>query len=50
MLVADGQLDEVRCLFGFPHPSGGNGHRVAQFGRNRVMLQTQVADWTTASR
>ena len=50
MLVADGQLDEVRCLFGFPHPSGGNGHRVSQFARNRVMLQAQVADWRAASR
>jgi hypothetical protein len=50
MLVADGQLDEVRCLFGFPHPSGGNGHRVAQFGRNHVMLHTQIAEWATASR
>jgi hypothetical protein len=44
-LIADGKLDEVRCLFGFPHPSGGNGHRVKQFTRNQAILQTQVAEW-----
>ncbi|MFX3628134.1 MAG: hypothetical protein ACE3JR_02025 [Ectobacillus sp.] len=24
-------IDEKRCLFGFPHPSGANGHRFKQF-------------------
>ena len=31
MLIATGQFDEVRCLFGFPHPSGANPHRADQF-------------------
>jgi hypothetical protein len=25
LLVDSGQLDQSRCLFGFPHPSGANG-------------------------
>lgn len=24
-------IDEERCLFGFPHPSGANAHRLKQF-------------------
>jgi hypothetical protein len=45
MLIRDGELDEVRCLFGFPHPSGANGHRVVQFERNQATLQNEVARW-----
>ena len=48
-LIADGSLDELRCLFGFPHPSGGNGHRVAQFQRNQATLQAQVSQWAPTS-
>jgi hypothetical protein len=31
LLVQAGKLDPGRCLWGFPHPSGANGHRHRQF-------------------
>ncbi|WP_339318330.1 uracil-DNA glycosylase family protein [Paenibacillus sp. FSL R10-2734] len=31
LLVSEGKLDHRRCLWGFPHPSGANGHRFKQF-------------------
>lgn len=31
LLVSEGKLDQRRCLWGFPHPSGANGHRFKQF-------------------
>ena len=37
-----GRLDRSRCLLGFPHPSGANGHRAKQFEKNRVDLSNQV--------
>lgn len=30
-LVKEGRLADEQCLFGFPHPSGANGHRQKQF-------------------
>jgi hypothetical protein len=45
MLVAAGDLDEERCLLGFPHPSGGNGHRIRQFRENEAVLRTGIAEW-----
>lgn len=45
MLVSAGQLDEERCLLGFPHPSGGNGHRVRQFRENNARLRQELDDW-----
>jgi hypothetical protein len=32
-----------RCLAGFPHPSGANGHRHEDFRRGREQWKTQVA-------
>ncbi|WLV24938.1 hypothetical protein QR721_01485 [Aciduricibacillus chroicocephali] len=46
-----GQLAEVkkiraeRCLFGFPHPSGANGHRVSQFASEQERLRSIVQAW-----
>ena len=34
-LAADGLVDAKRCLFGFPHPSGANGHRKSRFEKQR---------------
>jgi hypothetical protein len=45
MLIADGQLQETRCLFGFPHPSGANGHRAVHFRRNEGTLRAEIAGW-----
>lgn len=45
MLVSAEQLDMERCLFGFPHPSGGNGHRVRQFRENHERLRQELDHW-----
>lgn len=45
LLVADGLLDPRRCLAGFPHPSGGNGHRESQYASRREALSKSVAQW-----
>ena len=37
---------ERRVLRGFPHPSGGNGHRKAQFQREFHNLCSIVRDWS----
>lgn len=34
-LVNEGKLDPGRCLWGFPHPSGANGHRFKQFASHQ---------------
>jgi hypothetical protein len=34
-----------RCLEGFPHPSGANGHRQQDFRRGREQWSRQVAAW-----
>lgn len=44
-LVNAGLLDARRCLFGFPHPSGGNGHRAAQFRERRDDLSKRIESW-----
>jgi hypothetical protein len=46
LLIAAGQLEEARCLFGFPHPSGANAHRADEFRRNEVTLRAEVARWS----
>lgn len=46
MLIDLGRLDETRCLFGFPHPSGGNGHRLRQFRENVAMLRREIQGWS----
>lgn len=47
-LIRSGLLSPERCLFGFPHPSGGNGHRKRLFAQNQEMLKTKIANWFTA--
>jgi hypothetical protein len=37
----------VRCLFGFPHPSGANGHRAAHFAQNEPALRRDLAQWAS---
>jgi Uracil DNA glycosylase superfamily len=36
---------EARCLTGFPHPSGANGHRHEDFRRGRDQWSSRVAVW-----
>src|SRR5678815_1454420 len=44
-LVGNDTLDRRRCLIGVPHPSGLNGHRVAQFSAKRTELSRAVKEW-----
>jgi hypothetical protein len=44
-LADAGQLDRDRCLWGFPHPSGANGHRVREFLERREHLRKQLERW-----
>src|SRR5699024_798230 len=32
-------------VFGFPHPSGANGHRQQQFQKNRIHIQRTIRKW-----
>jgi len=49
-LVAAGRMDSARCLKGFPHPSGQNGHKGRQWNENREQLKSQTEAWLTRSR
>ena len=44
-LVDTQRLDARRCCFGFPHPSGANGHRQRQLSENRPHLMRQMQQW-----
>ncbi len=45
LLIRDGLVERERCLLGFPHPSGQNGHRVKAFGQARDALTARVRAW-----
>jgi hypothetical protein len=45
LLIEEGRLDPRRCLLGFPHPSGQNGHRVPDFQQARRDLAARVRAW-----
>lgn len=45
-LVNQGSIPEQSCLFGFPHPSGANGHRKQQFQKVKADLQCIVHKYT----
>lgn len=45
-LVDQGRVAERRCLFGFPHPSGANGHRKKQFEKEKSSLQFIVNQYS----
>lgn len=38
LLVSAGELDKQRCLWGFPDPSGANGHRYKQFASQQEQM------------
>lgn len=48
LLAFDGLVDRCRCLLGLPHPSGGNGHRVAQYTTRREALARDVEIWASS--
>ncbi|MFD1735046.1 hypothetical protein ACFSCX_00570 [Bacillus salitolerans] len=41
-LIDKGILNPSQCLFGFPHPSGANGHRHKQFRQQREVLAKKI--------
>jgi len=43
------QIDTHTYLFGFPHPSGANGHREKQFQQNRRELHKAIQKWKQKS-
>lgn len=43
--AARGTIAAHRCLFDFPHPSGGNGHRRRLYDQHRSDMANQVASW-----
>jgi hypothetical protein len=44
-LAEAGCLARSRCLLGFPHPSGANGHRVREFNERRERLTRSLQEW-----
>jgi hypothetical protein len=44
-LVEKELLDPDRCLFGFPHASGANGHRKKFFNERKEQLRLAVTNW-----
>ncbi len=41
-MISEGIIRSNQCLFGFPHPSGANGHRVKQFEANKENLKNII--------
>lgn len=41
-LVQEGQLNTDQCLWGFPHPSGANGHRHKQFACHQDQMRKKI--------
>lgn len=41
-MVDEGIISDKQCLFGFPHPSGANGHRKKQFESNKRELKEKI--------
>ncbi|MGE7602571.1 uracil-DNA glycosylase family protein [Peribacillus sp. NPDC097675] len=44
-LAKEKYLDSGNLLLGFPHPSGGNGHRHRQFAENKEQMQEMIRDY-----
>lgn len=45
-LVRKAKIHEQNCLFGFPHPSGANGHRRQQFQKVKSNLRSIVKQYS----
>lgn len=44
-MIDEGIIKKEQCLFGFPHPSGANGHRKKQFEENKENLINKVNNY-----
>lgn len=49
-MIGEGIIDEKQCLFGFPHPSGANGHRKKQFALNKEQMKSKVKEFFEKGR
>lgn len=45
LLVAERAIEHERCLLGFPHPSGANGHRLRLFSEAKTALRATTRQW-----
>lgn len=45
LLEEEGKLDALQCLWGFPHPSGANGHRHTQFAANQARMKAVIKSY-----
>lgn len=45
MLIDKKLIDSRRCLLGFPHPSGANGHREKQYRDRQSYFKKIIKDW-----
>ncbi|MDZ7394161.1 MAG: hypothetical protein ONB25_14840 [candidate division KSB1 bacterium] len=45
LLIDEGLLAPRRCLLGFPHPSGANGHRAKQYASMQAYFKRTVKAW-----
>lgn len=43
--ASGGLLEEKNILFGFPHPSGANGHRLQQFTNNKEKMKEIIKNF-----
>lgn len=44
-IVNENMIKKEQCLFGFPHPSGANGHRKKQFKENKDKLENIIENY-----
>jgi hypothetical protein len=44
-VLKSGNLTKHVYLFGFPHPSGANGHRIRQFNQNKPLFSSIIQKW-----
>ncbi|GAA3410608.1 hypothetical protein ACFFNY_21340 [Paenibacillus hodogayensis] len=42
LLVQEEKLNAEQCLWGFPHPSGANGHRLKQFATHQHHMKAMI--------
>lgn len=47
--ASEGLLEERNILFGFPHPSGANGHRLQQFTTNKEKMKNTIKSFFQAN-
>ncbi|WP_233153157.1 hypothetical protein [Lysinibacillus odysseyi] len=44
-LIEKGLIPKHRLLRGFPHPSGGNGHRIRQFEEHKEQMMEEIREF-----